>query len=216
MRDEIETTRLRLSACMLSDADEFHGLCSDPLTHTIGTGPFRSRAETVDWLERRLKTKREYGFVWYGIRHREGGPLIGGCGILAGRTGAVEPEIGYEIKHSERGSGLALEAAHAVVSELRATTTVTRLWATVRPRNAASLRICERLGLVLDHVETDKRGELLYLVRNLACRSAGLRGPSWTVPYCNPKCNQRRPSGRGRGTKPRPDDLPRPCTPRRS
>ncbi|MEU7742173.1 hypothetical protein [Nonomuraea sp. NPDC049158] len=43
-----------------------------------------------------------------------------------------------------------------------------RLWATVRPSSAASLRICERLGLVLDHVETYKRGELLYLVRDLA------------------------------------------------
>ncbi|WP_433513069.1 GNAT family N-acetyltransferase [Nonomuraea sp. CA-143628] len=168
MRDKIETIRLRLTACTLNDIDEFHGLFSDPLTHTIGAGPFTSRAETVDWLERRLKTKQDYGFVWYGIRHREGGPLIGGCGILASRTGVLEPEIGYEIKHSERGNGLALEAAQAVVSELQATTTVKRLWATVRPLNAASLRICERLGLVLDRVETDKRGELLYLVRDLA------------------------------------------------
>ncbi|MEU8152002.1 GNAT family N-acetyltransferase, partial [Nonomuraea sp. NPDC048901] len=83
-------------------------------------------------------------------------------------TGVLEPEIGYEIKHPDRGSGFALEAAQAVVSELQATTTVKRLWATVRPCNAASLRICKRLGLVPDRVETDKRGELLYLVRDLA------------------------------------------------
>lgn len=166
MRDALVTQRLRLSVFGLEDARDLHGLFSDPLTHTIGTGPFTSERETVAWIERRIQARRECGYAWYAIRSAEDGALIGNCGVFVGRTGEAEPEIGYEIKHGERGRGFAVEAAQAVVSELR-TAAAGRLWATVRPSNHASLRVCARLGFEHDHIESDGRGELLYLVREL-------------------------------------------------
>ncbi len=42
-----------------------------------------------------------------------------------------------------------------------------RLWSTVRPANAASLRVLEKIGFRRDHVTTDDRGDVVYLVRDL-------------------------------------------------
>ena len=42
-----------------------------------------------------------------------------------------------------------------------------RLWATVRPWNAASFRVLEKVGFVRDHVVDDDQGELVYLRREL-------------------------------------------------
>ncbi|MEV6605081.1 GNAT family N-acetyltransferase [Kutzneria sp. NPDC051319] len=67
-------------------------------------------------------------------------------------------------------SGLAGEAAHAVLAECFAAG-VRRVWATVRPANAASLRIAADLGMTLRHRRADDRGELLYLAAD-ACGSA--------------------------------------------
>jgi RimJ/RimL family protein N-acetyltransferase len=40
-----------------------------------------------------------------------------------------------------------------------------RLWATVRTWNSASFRVLDKLGFRRDHVVSDERGELVYLVR---------------------------------------------------
>ena len=41
-----------------------------------------------------------------------------------------------------------------------------RIWSTVRAQNAPSLRVLDKLGFRRDHLETDERGELIYLVRD--------------------------------------------------
>lgn len=105
MRETLVTRRLRLRVFGPEDAPELHALFSDPLTHTIGTGPFGSEQETVDWIERRIHARRTSGYGWYGIRALDDDVLIGNCGVFAGRTGEAEPEIGYEIKHGERLPG---------------------------------------------------------------------------------------------------------------
>ena len=43
-----------------------------------------------------------------------------------------------------------------------------RVWATVRPSNAASVRILERIRMKLHHKEEDARGTLLFLTRTFS------------------------------------------------
>ncbi|MFD5790380.1 GNAT family N-acetyltransferase [Streptomyces sp. NPDC127037] len=172
MRDALGTTRLTLRRFRPDDAPALHELFGDPETHTIGTGPVASLARTEEWIERRTAFHAETGLVWYGAWLRDGGPLVGNCGIFAGRTGRVEPEIGYEIRRSHQGHGLAGEAARAVLAECDAAG-IARVWATVRPHNAASLKVLSRLGMAHAHTRTDERGELLYLSRRAGCFTPG-------------------------------------------
>jgi GNAT acetyltransferase-like protein len=91
------TDRLALRPFCLGDADELHEIFSDPATHTIGDGPLTSVAQTMDWIRRRISAQHKHGLLWYAVRDRETGHLMGNCGLFTGRTGTAEPEIGYEM-----------------------------------------------------------------------------------------------------------------------
>jgi RimJ/RimL family protein N-acetyltransferase len=71
----------------------------------------------------------------------------------------------------ERGGGApTLEEATARLARFRDAAAATgrhRLWSTVRPSNAASLRVLEKTGFRWDHTSTDDVGDVAYLVRDL-------------------------------------------------
>lgn len=172
MRSAIRTERLELRCFGPGDAAELHEIFSDPLTHTIGAGPFRSFAETESWIGRRVDAFDATGLAWYALRLRESGVLVGNCGVFVGRTGSAEPEIGYEIRRAYQGRGLASEAARVVLDECLGAG-AGRVWATIRPHNTASLRVAAGLGMAVQYARTDERGELLYLSRPVV----GAEGP---------------------------------------
>lgn len=164
MNPVIVTGRLELRPFRLDDAAELHEVFSDPATHTIGDGPFTSVAQTTDWISRRIWAQRQHGLLWYAVRDRESGHLEGNCGLFIGRTGSAEPEIGYEIRRSCQGQGLATEAAAAVLDDALASG-IRRVWATIRPHNTASLRVASKIGMTPQHTRPDSRGPLIYLAR---------------------------------------------------
>jgi len=166
MRPLLTTARLQLRAFSHVDAPELHELFSDPLTNTIGAGPFTSIVQTEQWIDNRLAAQREHSLCWYALRSRDTDELIGNCGMLKGRAGYAEPEIGYLIANSHQRRGLATEAADAVIQECRASN-LARVWASIRPHNSASHRIAERLGMRLHRTEADDRGELHFYVIDL-------------------------------------------------
>ncbi|GAA0512144.1 N-acetyltransferase [Paractinoplanes deccanensis] len=169
MRASLTTQRLRLHHFTMDDAEELHGLFADPLTHTIGSGPFTDPSQTEQWIRNRTRAQQEHGLCWYALRDADTGTLIGNCGMLTGRTGHAEPELGYLIGKSHRGRGYAAEAASAVLAECHSAG-LHRVWASIRPANAASRRIAEALGMHVDHAERDERGELLFYVIDLRAR----------------------------------------------
>ncbi|WP_170208569.1 GNAT family N-acetyltransferase [Micromonospora pisi] len=164
VRALIATPRLELRPFRVADADELHTIFSDPETHTIGDGPFTSTEQTRAWIRRRVQVAEETGLLWYAVRARPNGDLLGNCGLFFGRIGQIEPEIGYEIRHSHQGQGFAREAAQAVLDEGLAAA-VPRVWATIRPYNVASLRIAAKIGMSERYTKVDARGPLIYLAR---------------------------------------------------
>ena len=160
----IMTGRLELRPFRPEDAAELHEIFSDPATHTIGEGPFTSLAQTAAWIGRRGETERRHGLLWYAVCGRAGGRMLGNCGLFAGRTGGAEPEIGYEIRRSRQGQGLATESAQAVLDDALASG-IRRVWATIRPHNTASLRVSAKIGMTRRHTRPDSRGPLAYLAR---------------------------------------------------
>jgi len=157
----IMTGRLELRPFRPEDAAELHEIFGDPETHTIGEGPFTSLAQTAAWISRRAETERQHGLLWYAVCDQAGGRMLGNCGLF---TGGAEPEIGYEIRRSRQGQGLATEAAQAVLDDALASG-ISRVWATIRPHNTASLRVAAKIGMTLRHTRPDSRRPLLYLAR---------------------------------------------------
>jgi RimJ/RimL family protein N-acetyltransferase len=108
----------------------------------------------------------ESGIGALAICRRAEGDVIGYCALVVGRCTLDEPEIAYELLRRFHGHGYATEAARALV-DAAAGTGRHRLWSTVRPWNTASLRVLEKIGFRTDHIATDDRGEVVYLVRDL-------------------------------------------------
>ena len=108
----------------------------------------------------------ELGIGALAICCRAEGDVIGYCALVVGRCPLDEPEIAYELIRRFHGRGYATEAAQALV-DAGAETGRHRLWSTVRPWNAASLRVLEKIGFRMDHTATDEHGDVLYLVRDL-------------------------------------------------
>jgi RimJ/RimL family protein N-acetyltransferase len=98
-----------------------------------------------------------------------------------GRCSLDEPEIAYELLRRFHGRGYATEAARALV-DAAAATGRQRLWSTVRPSNAASLRVLEKIGFRTDHVTTDDQGDVIYLVRDLQGDRPGSPRPPGAIP----------------------------------
>jgi RimJ/RimL family protein N-acetyltransferase len=166
MSRSLHTARLDLTAVQPEDVGELHEIFSDPLTHTIGQGPFHTIGQTQVWIARRMDCHRDLGLCWYVVRETDTRRLVGNCGIFVGRTGPIEPEIGYEIRHDRQGRGYASEAAAAVITEC-AQAGLARIWATVRPANSASLRVLHHIGMTIDRLTHDDKGDLLFLSRNV-------------------------------------------------
>ncbi len=97
------------------------------------------------------------------VLHARAGEPLGYCGIVLGRGSLEEPELAYELLPAARGRGYATEAARAVLDAAFATGR-TRIWATVGPWNAPSLRVLEKLGFRHDHSSSEAAGEVLWLV----------------------------------------------------
>lgn len=64
------------------------------------------------------------------------------------------------------GLGLATEAAGAVLDDALASG-ISRVLATIRPHNTASLRVAAKIGMTPRHTTPDSRGPLIYLARPL-------------------------------------------------
>ena len=74
------------------------------------------------------------------------GKLIG-CISLVQRTSDIPPDMGWMILEPWMGQGYATEGAKAVLKLVTEDLGMTRLVASLRKDNSASVRVCEKLGL---------------------------------------------------------------------
>ncbi len=166
MRERLDTSRLQMLLPRGEDVDELHALFGDPTTMTVADGPHSDRERTAAWVQHRIDAAADHGLVWYLMRLRETGALAGVCGLLIGRGTPTEPELGYMVDAPLRSAGLASEAARATLDEARRAG-FRRLWATIRPDNAASRHIVEALGFAVRHETVDAKGTLLWYAVDL-------------------------------------------------
>ena len=156
MAAELATERFNLTHEALADAAWLAELFTARGGGTVTETEARQRVLAMHELT------SVHGIGAYVLRPRDGGPPVGYAAIVIGRGTVEEPEIAYELLPGAHGHGYATEAASAVLAAAFATGR-RRVWSTIRPWNAASLRVLEKLGgFEQVRVTQDEKGQILW------------------------------------------------------
>ncbi len=165
----LETARLRLRHLTRHDVDALGEVLGDARGMVHYPAPF-DRDMTMRWIEWNLELYRTHGYGLWAVVLKADGSLIGDCGLTVQEVeGARDVEIGYHIARAMRGQGLATEAARACRDYAFDRLGLNRLIAIIDPRNAASRRVAEKLGMTLEkQVVKEARPQLVYALSRAA------------------------------------------------
>jgi RimJ/RimL family protein N-acetyltransferase len=161
----LETARLRLRALRRSDLDALERIYLDPEVSRYLTTRPQTRSEVSRNLDYMIEHAEHYG-LW-AIELKATAELIGRCGFYAfTMLGPPEPELAYLLRPDCWGRGLATEAALGALAQLRAAHAPARVVSIVRPENAASRRVLEKVGMSeIGSLELHGSPVLLYETR---------------------------------------------------
>lgn len=130
-----------------NDIDGLYEIFSNPqVMRYWSTVPLPDR-EAAAALQREIAegNERETMFKW-GIALRESNTVIGTTTLFNLNLDNGRAELGYAMAHAYWGKGYMNEALNALVSHAFEVMDLRRLEADVDPRNAASIRVLEKLG----------------------------------------------------------------------
>ena len=146
----LETPRLLLRPMRADDLelDALLGIFTDPLVLTaFDTTPF-DRTQMQRWRQRNLAHQTQHGYGLFAVLLKESGELIGDCGLEQMEVeGAMQAELGYDLRSDHWGRGLATEAASAVRDFAFEQLQLPHLIGLIRQGNFASCRVAEKVGL---------------------------------------------------------------------
>jgi galactoside O-acetyltransferase len=136
------------------DLDNMAALLGDPEVMRHYPAP-KTRDEARAWIEWNQRLYRDEGFGLWVVSLRDTGEFVGDCGLTVQEVDGVrELEVGYHVRTRMQGSGLATEAAGACRDFARDVVGAKRLIAIIRPDNAASQRVAEKIGLPFEREAT--------------------------------------------------------------
>jgi RimJ/RimL family protein N-acetyltransferase len=151
--DALDTERLRLRRWTAGDLDALSVVFAKP---EVWWFPFRrglSLAETERFLRRKLDEQEDRGWTPWAVETRDE-RLIGYIGLSPPEfLPEVMPtiEIGWRLDPDHWGKGLATEGASAALGHGFCDLEVPEVVSIYEPRNTASCRVMERLGMGFDH-----------------------------------------------------------------
>ena len=106
-----------------------------------------SCAEAVQLRVRQLDLVEEGDRLVLAVERREGGEMIGEISLIWRSAPAQQGEIGYILNPNFHGQGYASEAVGALITLGFRRFALHRIFARCDPRNTASYRLMERLGM---------------------------------------------------------------------
>ena len=147
----IETTRLRLRELTKSDESSMAELLGDPEVMKFAFGPPLPSSEVRPFLVACIHSYAQWGYGLWAATSIRGGEFMGYAGLTHydDMDGSEEVELGYRFLPAHWDSGLATEAAGAVVEYAEGRLGLKRLIALIRPSNRASIRVAEKVGMTL-------------------------------------------------------------------
>lgn len=117
----------------------------------------------------RDEIRYQYGFYEFGIwivELAESHTVIGRAGLQI-RDGYGEPELGFVIAPAYRGHGYAREACEAVLQVVREELFFETIRAVVQRDNEKSLRLCKKLGFIVDNKAEKDENPWIFLRKSL-------------------------------------------------
>jgi [ribosomal protein S5]-alanine N-acetyltransferase len=147
----LETARLRLRpfAADLSDLMPLNAIQADADHMRYYPHPFAVN-ETRDWIERAISHNERFGFGLWAIEDRHTGEFLGNCGPVHQTVDEEdEIELGWSVTPARARQGIASEAALACRHHCLGTLGLPYVIALVRPENAPSRGVAERIGMTV-------------------------------------------------------------------
>ncbi len=160
------TDRLTLREITEDDFDAIHAYGSDlEVVQYVPWGP-NTEEDTHDFIARTMikaaaEPRLEYVFAVE--RRDEDGPMIGTAGLYLRADDQDQAMLGYAYAREAWGSGIATEAARAMVEMGFDVLGLRRIWAACDPDNAGSRRVLEKAGFTVEGLLRDDsviRGEV--------------------------------------------------------
>jgi ribosomal-protein-alanine N-acetyltransferase len=147
----LTTARLHLRTLRADDATGFFEIHADAQAMRFWSTPawtdFDYARRVIDRDRDELAAGTAYRFGLFG---RADGRLIGCCSLHRVDRANRRGELGYILRPSHWGRGLAHEALAAIVGFAFDALDLNRLEADLDPRNAASVNVVARLGFVFE------------------------------------------------------------------
>ena len=143
----LETERLRLKYLQAADVPALLDLWTDPaVTEHLG-GP-RERAKLAPLFEEDVQAPFAEEYNLWPVVEKSSGEVIGHCGLLEKEVeGQAEIEVNYIFASSAWGKGYATEIGKALVGYGLEEKALPRLIALIKPENASSAVVAEKIGL---------------------------------------------------------------------
>lgn len=168
----LETERLRLRAFEAADLDALYAFeRRDDVARFLYTEPL-SRDEVRTALERRMRMTgfdEESDALRLAVVLRETRELIGDVSLQRTSREHLQGEIGYAFNPDHHGHGYATEAARAMLRIGFEEARLHRIVGRLEPRNVASVRVLERLGMRREahlveneFIKSEWQSELIY------------------------------------------------------
>ncbi len=144
---DILTPRLQLTPVEEDDLDFMRDLNADEAVMRNLTGSPASREEThAEWSQRlHERSDRERGLgYWIG---RSEGDLVGWWGLGACSWDQTTANLGYRLRPTHWGKGLATEGSAALLAHAFGTVGLGSVWASTTRHNAASHRVLAKVAM---------------------------------------------------------------------
>lgn len=145
----VEAERLRLRALGGRDVTEVYQLYADRDAVRFGYAPPMGGLDDARRvIEQTIQLARDRTLFHFGVADREHDRVIGHATLFKWDQEQRRAEIGYSMRRDRWGKGLGSEAVATLITFGFERLDLRRIEADADPRNAASIRLLEKLGFV--------------------------------------------------------------------
>ena len=144
---KIQTKRLLLRKATLSDKKEIFAYRSDKKTNQYQAWIPENLKDVSEFIGKIANTyNRPDSWFQFVIIENSSGKLVGDLGVHFLEKGSQQAEIGCTLSKNFHGKGYANEALTAIMDSLFLDIEIHRIFASIDPKNIASIKMMEKLG----------------------------------------------------------------------
>jgi len=156
VRDEMTSGRIRVRAFREGDVQPLYEAACESIAEVAPfetwCHPGYSLDEAREYVEWWIKARERRSAFYYAVEDTASSRLLGVCGVSDVTSEHRHAMLGYWVRTSETGKGVATTAARLVVAAAFADLSLLRVSIGVPVANAASHRVVAKLGAVREGV----------------------------------------------------------------